>query len=183
MVPLLANSSLGRTHHHQYRPRPRTVGPSRMFENHYVRLATIPEDNSCIKWYPEEGSQEIGFNLPALQRSYMYIEQERRAHRLGKLRRCASLEALALIHAFAMARERAIFQSVKHLYELRYKLKSRLHVGENVQVGSTVFLMHQVAMTDLETNRRNILGAEFSEYGVAVVRGTDGYFYSCQYFR
>ena len=163
-------------------------------------LATIPEDRSCEYFsasaaalhYSAHHKRRRSFaaikkrNRQVLRQmetnSYGLIDDERAIRGLGSLKRSSSLEHLALQHVTRMAKRTKVCHSVDSLPALQKKLQSTL-VGENVQSGNSVVEMHHFAMAGQDTSRSNILGAEFTQVGVAVCKGRDSQMYMCQLFR
>jgi uncharacterized protein YkwD len=163
---------------------------------HHALMTTIPEDQSCREWslvdeeavvVPKrrlaiEYAKKITRKLESFDMIYALIDNERITHHLPLLNLSEELARLAMVHATHMAQREALFHSVSTLAQLQNKLSSVL-VGENVQRGPSCKSMHQTAMSDFAVNRNNILGANFTAYGVATVRANDGRLYMCQYFR
>lgn len=114
--------------------------------------------------------------------AYHLIDRDRQEAGVRPLRRSEDLQKLAFRHAAKMSQRGKVNHSVKTLEELQVKLNSQ-HVGENVQRGDDIEAMHERAMTKFEINRNNVLGPDFTEYGIATIYGKDGHLYMCQYFR
>ena len=140
-------------------------------------LAPIPEDKSCREWrLAGTACDDIGQSCCDL------INQERVRRNLAPLQRSPQLHRCAQAHAGGMAKRQRVVHSVSCLDDLKRKLKSNL-VGENVQHGESIESMHNVCVEELEINRSNLLGRDFSEFGVGIVIGADGKLYMVQYFR
>lgn len=140
-------------------------------------LPVIPEDESCEETilHLESGN--------GCQQSAYFLQEARRQEGLCDLLHSPDLDKLAQIHASNMANLGCVFHSVASVLDLQEHLDSDC-VGENIQRGDSISLMHRETMTSVDSiNRSNILSEHFDEFGCGVAIGRDGKVYSCQLFR
>lgn len=139
----------------------------------------LSSDSECSE-ASESSQRHRKAKNPAV--AYKLIDKDRKEAGASALSRSEELEKAAFRHAARMARAHKVNHSVKSLSDLQTKLNSRM-VGENVQRGASIEAMHERAMANFEVNRNNVLGPDFTEYGIATIYGKDGQLYMCQYFR
>jgi uncharacterized protein YkwD len=149
-------------------------------------LKTIPEEGSVVE-DEENGSNFCGYNKTVRDEPAYLIALERHQRNLSPYQRSMELDVLARMHAHRMALHAAVFHSVPSIQDLQRRLQATV-VGENIIRGDSVYRMHQETMSTptasvSSINRSNIISKQFTEFGSAIVMGSDGKIYCCQYFR
>jgi uncharacterized protein YkwD len=114
--------------------------------------------------------------------NHILVNRTRLRKGLPKLRRNRCLDELARSYATTAAKSQDLDVCLRNLDSLRSLLGSS-HVGQNVQKGSAMIGMHQVAMDRGVSSRANLLSAKFLEFGIATAKANDGELYMIQFFR
>lgn len=162
------------------------------FRQRLCTLKTIPEAQSVRFLYCDsENNAAVEAETASISQqgttspynNHHFVNTSRVNHLLQPLRRTVHLDAMAKAHAQSMAQRKIVFHSVNSVTALRDKLES-VHVGENIQRGTSILQMHQECMSPLSGFlRANVLSREFDEMGMGTAVGTDGIVYLVQLFR
>jgi uncharacterized protein YkwD len=146
------------------------------------RMVAAPATSKSLWYYSLQ--EKCSESTQDQDLTHELVNKERVALGLKPFARSQELDSIAYVHVREMAGDEGVFHSVQTLQELKLRLSSKKHVGENVKRGPSIQVMHSDTMADEGCHSRlNILSTKFTEMGVATARDDYGKIYSCQVFR
>jgi uncharacterized protein YkwD len=156
-------------------------GPQPVLEARVFAGTEPPDDDAEPSAAPGEEAASGGDDATSLFRMTTAL---RSAEGISPIVRDERLDALARTHAERMRDEGTVAHDLGE-----GDLKARFDashlgakaIGENVARAQSVELAHR-ALHASPSHRMNLLRAEYTHVGVAVVRGDDGHVYACQVF-